>query len=47
MEEIEDIERREIAKSRLEHLDSSWPVVVVIFSTIAIAVAWFSIPPGA
>ena len=47
VEEIEDIECRELAKSRLEHLDSSWPVVVVIFSTIAIAVAWFSIPPGA
>ena len=47
VEEIEDIERRELAKSRLEYLDSSWPVVVVIFSTIAIAVAWFSIPPGA
>ena len=47
MEEIEDTERREFTKSRLEHLDSSWPVVVVIFSTLAIAVAWFTIPPGA
>jgi len=47
MEEIEDAERREFTKSRLEHLDSSWPVVVVIFSTLAIAVAWFTIPPGA
>jgi hypothetical protein len=34
-------------RDRLEQLDNSWPVVVVIFSSLAIAVAWFTIPPGA
>jgi hypothetical protein len=47
MEALEDPEAQAALKGRLEHLDSSWPVVVVLFSSLAIAVAWFTIPPGA
>ena len=47
MEEMEDPEMKALVRDRLEQLDNSWPVVVVIFSSLAIAVAWFTIPPGA
>jgi len=47
MEALEDPEAQAALKGRLEHLDSSWPVVMVLFSSLAIAVAWFTIPPGA
>ena len=47
MEVMEDPEKKALVRDRLEHLDDSWPVVVVIFSSLAIAVAWFTIPPGA
>jgi len=47
MEALEDSEAQAALRGRLEHLDNSWPVVVVIFSSLAIAVAWFTIPPGA
>ena len=40
-------EMKALLRDRLEQLDNSWPVVVVIFSSLAIAVAWFTIPPGA
>ena len=36
-----------VRRDWLEQLDNSWPVVVVIFSSLAIAAAWFTIPPGA
>jgi hypothetical protein len=47
MEVLEDPEAQALLRGRLEHLDNSWPVVVVIFSSLAIATAWFTIPPGA
>ncbi len=47
LEAIEDPAARALLRGRLEHLDSSWPVVVVIFSSLAIAIAWVMIPPGA
>ena len=47
MEVMEDPEMKALVRDRLEQLDNSWPVVVVIFSSLAIAVAWFTIPPGA
>jgi len=47
MEALEDLEAQASLRRRLEHLDNSWPVVVVIISSLAIAAAWFTIPPGA
>jgi hypothetical protein len=47
MEELEDPEQKAVVRDRLEHLDNSWPVVVVLFSSLAIAAAWFTIPAGA
>ena len=47
MEEMEDAEMKVLVRNRLEQLDNSWPVVVVIFSSLAIVAAWFTIPPGA
>ncbi|WP_347238850.1 hypothetical protein [Cyanobium sp. FACHB-13342] len=47
MEAMEDPAAQAALRGRLEHLDNSWPVVVVLFSSLAIAVAWFTIPPGA
>ena len=46
MEGLEDPEAQAALRGRLEQLDNSWPVVVVIFSSLAIAGAWFTIPPG-
>ena len=47
MEALEDSELQASVRHRLEYLDNSWPDVVVIFSSLAIAAAWFTIPPGA
>ena len=47
MEAMEDPEAQAALRGRLEQLDNSWPLVVVIFSSLAIVVAWSTIPPGA
>jgi hypothetical protein len=47
MEALEDAIAQAALKHRLDQLDSSWPVVVVLFSCVAIAIAWFTIPAGA
>ena len=46
MEAIEDRSARETLLQRLESLDNSWPLLVVAFGGVAIALAWLSIPPG-
>jgi len=46
MEAIEDRSARETLLQRLESLDNSWPLLVVAFGGVAIALAWMSIPPG-
>jgi hypothetical protein len=47
MESLEDATAQAALKNRLDQLDSSWPIVVVSFSCLAIAIAWFTIPVGA
>jgi hypothetical protein len=46
MEAMEDGPAKESIQARLEHLDNSWPLMVVAFGGTAIAVAWMLIPPG-
>ena len=46
MEAMEDGPAKESIQARLEHLDNSWPLMVVMFGGTAIAVAWMLIPPG-
>ena len=47
MEALEDSTAQAAIKKRLDQLDSSWPIVVVSFSCLAIAIAWYMIPAGA
>jgi hypothetical protein len=46
MEALEDGAARQSLQKRLEDLDNSWPLVVVLFSGTAIAICWMLIPPG-
>ena len=46
MEMLAEGPERESLRQRLEDLDSSWPLVVVAFSAIAITACWMLIPPG-
>jgi hypothetical protein len=46
MEMLAEGPERESLRQRLENLDSSWPLVVVAFSAVAITVCWMLIPPG-
>jgi TRAP-type C4-dicarboxylate transport system permease small subunit len=46
MEAMEQGSAREALQQRLDHLDNSWPLLVVTFGGTAIAVAWMLIPPG-
>jgi len=46
MEALEEGPARESLKQRLEDLDSSWPLVMVLFTGTAVAICWMLIPPG-
>ncbi|MEI8249975.1 MAG: hypothetical protein WCF98_02260 [Synechococcus sp. ELA057] len=46
MEALEEGPEREGLRHRLEMLDNSWPLVMVLFSGSAIAISWMLIPPG-
>jgi hypothetical protein len=46
MELIEDALLQQKLKMQLDRLDSSWPIAMVLFSSVAIALAWNTIPPG-
>jgi hypothetical protein len=46
MELIEDELLQQKLKIQLDRLDSSWPIAMVLFSSVAIALAWNTIPPG-
>jgi hypothetical protein len=46
MELIEDALLQQKLKMQLDRLDSSWPMAMVLFSSVAIALAWNTIPPG-
>jgi hypothetical protein len=46
MEAMEDGSARESLQQRLDHLDNSWPLLVVAFGGAAIALAWMAIPAG-
>jgi hypothetical protein len=46
MESMEESPARDNLRRRLEDLDSSWPLVVVAFSGVAISICWMLIPPG-
>jgi len=46
MEAMEDGAARDTLQKRLEHLDNSWPLLVVAFGGTAVAVAWMLIPAG-
>jgi len=46
MEALEEGQARENLKQRLEDLDSSWPLVMVLFTGTAVATCWMLIPPG-
>lgn len=46
MEALADGEARENLQKRLENLDNSWPLLVVLFGGLAIASCWMLIPPG-
>lgn len=46
MEEMEEGPARQNMLQRLEDLDNSWPLVMVLFSGTAIAISWILIPPG-
>ena len=46
MEAMEQGSAREALQQRLDHLDNSWPLLVVTFGGTAIALAWLLIPPG-
>jgi len=46
MEMLAEGPEREGLRQRLEDLDSSWPLVVVAFSAVAITACWMLIPPG-
>ena len=46
MEMLAEGPERESLRQRLEDLDSSWPLVVVAFSAVAITACWMLIPPG-
>ena len=46
MEGMEEGPAREALQRRLEDLDNSWPLVMVLFSGTAIGLCWMLIPPG-
>jgi hypothetical protein len=46
MEALEDGVARESLQKRLERLDNSWPLLVVLFGGVAIASCWMLLPPG-
>ncbi|MEB3296125.1 MAG: hypothetical protein VKL23_01170 [Cyanobacteriota bacterium] len=46
MEALEDGVARESLQKRLERLDNSWPLLVVLFGGLAIASCWMLLPPG-
>ncbi len=46
MEMIEEGPARESMRQRLVDLDSSWPLVMVGFSAVAISICWMLIPAG-
>jgi hypothetical protein len=46
MEALEEGPARESLKQRLEDLDNSWPLVMVLFTGTAVATCWMLIPPG-
>ncbi|MFM2081256.1 MAG: hypothetical protein RLZZ124_1052 [Cyanobacteriota bacterium] len=46
MEAMEDGSARTQLQQRLDHLDNSWPLLVVAFGGAAIVLAWMTIPPG-
>jgi len=46
MEMLAEGPERESLRHRLEDLDSSWPLVVVAFSALAITACWMLIPAG-
>ena len=46
MEAMEEGPPREALQQRLDHLDNSWPLLVVAFGGTAIVTAWMLIPPG-
>jgi hypothetical protein len=46
MESLEEDAARENLKKRLEDIDNSWPLLVVMFGGLAIATCWMLIPPG-
>lgn len=47
MEAMDDGTARDALQERLDHLDSSWPLVVVAFGGLAVTLAWMLIPAGA
>ncbi|MFM7314505.1 MAG: hypothetical protein ACKO0M_15305 [Cyanobium sp.] len=47
MESFEEGPEREGLRQRLETLDNSWPLAMVLFSGTAIASCWMLTPPGA
>ncbi|MFM7733532.1 MAG: hypothetical protein ACKO6F_08780, partial [Cyanobium sp.] len=46
MEALEDATAQAALKHRLDQLDSSWPVVVVLFSCLAVSLAWMTHTTG-
>jgi hypothetical protein len=47
MEALEEGPVKTSLKLRLDSLDTAWPIAVTLFSSIAIAIAWLTLPPGA
>lgn len=46
MEAMDEGEPRDALQQRLDHLDSSWPLVVVAFGGVAVTMSWMLIPAG-
>ena len=46
MEEMPEGPKREQMEQRLHRLDETWPLTVVIFSSVSIVLCWFTLPPG-
>lgn len=46
MEEMPEGPKREQMEQRLHRLDETWPLTVVIFSSVSIVFCWFTLPPG-
>ena len=46
MEEMEDGEAKQNRLNLLERLDVIWPLLVVVFGAVAIAISWVTLPAG-